>query len=105
LQKVIESYTFKFTYNENGGIDVFRHVLLKSCLFNLARTPHFATYRNEEKISSAKGESDTKMATMRLLRTIVLLTHTMQSLPPNIFMSMKLLYYSEGLSKVLLAFA
>ncbi|KAI0213467.1 hypothetical protein LSAT2_001501 [Lamellibrachia satsuma] len=71
---VIESYTFKFSYTEEGGIDI---------------------YRNNKKISSAYSTTETKKATMRLLRTIVVLTQSLQSLPDDVMMTMKLLYYDD----------
>ena len=33
---------------------------------------------------------------MRLLRTIVVLTQSLQSLPDDVMMTMKLLYYDDG---------
>ncbi|KAL5006817.1 hypothetical protein ScPMuIL_015623 [Solemya velum] len=71
---VIESYTFKFSYTQDGGI---------------------AIYRNEKKVSSAFNAEETKKATIRLLRTIVVLTQTLQSLPDDVMMTMKLLYYDD----------
>ncbi|CAC5361339.1 HORMA domain-containing protein 1,HORMA domain-containing protein 2 [Mytilus coruscus] len=71
---VIESYTFKFSYTNNGGIDI---------------------YRNDKKISSAYSASETKKATIRLLRTIVVLTQTLKSLPDDVMMTMKLLYFDD----------
>ncbi|XP_064634240.1 HORMA domain-containing protein 1-like [Lineus longissimus] len=70
---VIESYTFKFSFN-NEGIDI---------------------YRNNKKISSAHSAAETKKATIRLLRTIVVLTQTLKSLPDDVMMTMKLLYYDD----------
>lgn len=73
---VIESYTFKFSYTSNGegGIDI---------------------YRNDKKISSAYSATETKKATIRLLRTIVVLTQTLKSLPDDVMMTMKLLYFDD----------
>ncbi|XP_064602298.1 uncharacterized protein LOC135468143 [Liolophura sinensis] len=71
---VIESYTFKFSYTEGGGIDI---------------------YRNDKKVSSAATAAETKKATIRLLRTIVVLTQTLKSLPDDVMMTMKLLYFDE----------
>nr|XP_002731279.1 PREDICTED: HORMA domain-containing protein 1-like [Saccoglossus kowalevskii] len=73
-ETLIESYTFKFHYQNNGGISI---------------------YRNENKISSAYSDSETKKATVRLLRTIIVLTQTLASLPDDVFMTMKLLYYDD----------
>ncbi|KAK3600779.1 hypothetical protein CHS0354_009208 [Potamilus streckersoni] len=71
---VIESYTFKFSYTNQGGIDI---------------------YRNDRKVTSAYTASETKKATIRLLRTIVILTQTLKSLPDDVMMTMKLLYHDE----------
>ena len=53
-------------------------------------------HRNNKKISSAYSSTETKKATMRLLRTVVVLTQSLQSLPDNVMMTMKLLYYDDG---------
>jgi len=58
-----------------------------SCLFSC---------RNNKKISSAYSTTETKKATIRLLRTIVVLTQSLQSLPDDVMMTMKLLYYDDG---------
>ncbi|ESO83255.1 hypothetical protein LOTGIDRAFT_197435, partial [Lottia gigantea] len=71
---VIESYTFKFSYADDVGIDI---------------------YRNDQKISGAHTIAETKKATIRLLRTIVVLTQTLKSLPDDVMMSMKLLYFDD----------
>ncbi|XP_031561323.1 HORMA domain-containing protein 1-like [Actinia tenebrosa] len=70
---IVESYTFKFTYNKDG----------------------MSIFRNGNKIASAYTEAETKKATIRLLRTIILLTQTLTSLPDEALMTMKLLYYDE----------
>jgi len=54
-------------------------------------------YRNDEKIAGAHSETEIRKATIRLLRTIILLTQTLDSLPDNIMMTMKLLYYEDGM--------
>ncbi|XP_059168488.1 HORMA domain-containing protein 1-like [Physella acuta] len=71
-ETVIESYTFKFAYNNDGEVDI---------------------YRNDKKISSAYSAEETKKATIRLLRTLIILTNTLTSLPDNVMMTMKLFYY------------
>lgn len=71
---VIEQYTFKISYNKGVGVDVFRN---GSC------------------VASAKSESETKKETIRLLRTIILLSQTFAPLPDDVMMTMKLLYYDE----------
>lgn len=73
-ETVIESYTFKFSYKNDGSVDI---------------------YRNEEKITEAYSADETKKATVRLLRTLVILTNTLSSLPDKVMMTMKLFYYSE----------
>ncbi|XP_022083801.1 HORMA domain-containing protein 1-like [Acanthaster planci] len=70
---VIESYTFKFSY-QGEGIQI---------------------YRNDKKIAGATTEAETKKATTRLLRTIVVLTQSLKSLPDDVIMTMKLLYYDD----------
>ena len=52
--------------------------------------------RNDKKISSAYSAAETKKATIRLLRTIVVLTQTLKSLPDDVMMTMKLLYYDDS---------
>ncbi len=49
----------QFSYNEDG----------------------ISIYRNGEKISGANNASDTRKATIKLLRTIVVLTQTLKPLP------------------------
>lgn len=71
---VIESYTFKFSYKNTAEMDV---------------------YRNEKKIGSADSVLETKKATIRLLRTMVVLTQTLKSLPDDVMLTMKLLYYDD----------
>ncbi|OWF50585.1 HORMA domain-containing protein 1-like [Mizuhopecten yessoensis] len=71
---VIESYTFKFSYKNSAEMDV---------------------YRNEKKIASTDSVLETKKATIRLLRTMVVLTQTLKSLPDDVMLTMKLLYYDD----------
>ncbi|XP_076450095.1 uncharacterized protein LOC143286420 [Babylonia areolata] len=73
-QTVIESYTFKFSYSTQCGVDV---------------------YRNGKKITSVHGTEQTKKETIQLLRTIIVLTQSLQPLPDNVLMTMKILYYDE----------
>ncbi|XP_061174879.1 HORMA domain-containing protein 1-like [Saccostrea echinata] len=73
-ETLIESYTFKFSYADETGVDI---------------------YRNNQKISSANTASEIKKATIRLLRTIVVLTQTMNAIPEDTMLTMKLLYYDE----------
>mgnify|MGYP000514787089 CR=1 FL=1 len=53
--------------------------------------------RNNEKISGANSSTEIRKATIRLLRTVILLTQTLDSLPDDIMMTMKLLYYDDGI--------
>jgi len=71
---VIEQYSFKFAYGDGTGIDI---------------------YRNGTKITTATSDKETKNATIRLLRTIVLLSQTLSPLPDDVMMTMKLLYYDD----------
>lgn len=71
---VVESYTFKFSYNANEGV---------------------AIYRNDDQIASAHSPAETRKATIKLLRTIVVLTQTLTPLPDDVMMTMKLLYYDD----------
>ncbi|XP_030845046.1 HORMA domain-containing protein 1 [Strongylocentrotus purpuratus] len=71
----METYTFKFTYSKNG--------------------PDVDIYRNEEKITGAHTEAQTKRATLQLLRTILVLTQSLKLLPDDVMMTMKLLYYDD----------
>ncbi|XP_035827027.1 HORMA domain-containing protein 2 isoform X2 [Aplysia californica] len=73
-ETVIESYTFKFSYQNSGAVDI---------------------YRNDRKISCAYSADETKKATIRLLRTLIVLTNTLTSLPDKVMMTMKLFYYDE----------
>ena len=61
-------------------------------------------FRNNKKISSAGSAAATKKATIQLLRTIVVLTQSLSSLPEDIMMTMKLLYYDDGLYILLYCF-
>ena len=53
-------------------------------------------YRNGDSLASAHSTAETKKATIKLLRTIVVLTQTLKPLPDEVLMSMKLLYYDDG---------
>ena len=53
-------------------------------------------FRNNKRISSAYSTAETKKATIRLLRTIIVLTQSLSSLPDNVMMTMKLLYYDDS---------
>ncbi|XP_048728230.2 HORMA domain-containing protein 1-like [Ostrea edulis] len=73
-ETLIESYTFKFSYADETGVDI---------------------YRNDKIISSANDAGEIKKATIRLLRTIVVLTQTMNAIPEDAMLTMKLLYYDD----------
>ena len=53
-------------------------------------------FSNGSKITGAYSEAETKKATIKLLRTIVVLTQTLKPLPDDVMMTMKLLYYDQG---------
>lgn len=72
---IIESYTFKFSYERGAGTNV-------------------DVYKNDKHNKSFTA-AETKKDTIRLLRTIVVLTQSLSSLPDNVMMTMKLLYYDE----------
>lgn len=55
---------------------------------------------NGNKITGAYSEAETKKATIKLLRTIVVLTQTLKPLPDDVMMTMKLLYYDNGQSEL-----
>lgn len=73
-ETVIESYTFKFSYQNDGSVDI---------------------YRNGKKIADSFTAEETKKATIKLLRTLIVLTNTLSPLPDNVMMTMKLLYHDE----------
>ena len=52
-------------------------------------------------MTSAHNSTETKKATIKLLRTIIILTQSLHSLPDDVFMTMKLLYYDDGMSNIL----
>lgn len=52
--------------------------------------------RNNEHIAAAESTSETKKATLALLRTLIILLQTLRPLPDDVMLTMKLLYYDEG---------
>lgn len=60
----------------------------------------FLLLRNNRKMAGAQSNAETKKATIRMLRTIVVLTQSLHSLPDEVMMTMKLLYYDDGESCV-----
>lgn len=71
---VVETYTFKFSYSDGEGVTIFR---------------------NSREIASAYTAAETRKATIKLLRTIVVLTQTLKPLPDDVMMTMKLMYYDD----------
>ena len=53
-------------------------------------------FRNEEKVSGAHSADQTRKATIQLLRTLILLSQTLGTLPDDVMMTMKLFYYDDG---------
>jgi hypothetical protein len=45
---------------------------------------------------TAHSTEETRKATVKMLHTIIVLTQTMDPLPDNVMMTMKILYYDEG---------
>ncbi|KAG1672310.1 HORMA domain-containing protein 1 [Nymphon striatum] len=74
LDNVIETYTFRFTYNQQSEVTMFR---------------------NEKQFSKMTSVKQTKEATKKLMRTIVYLMQGLPTLPSKCFMTMKLLYYDD----------
>ena len=73
----LETYTFRFSYAQSADIDI---------------------YRNDRKISSSSHLSqcdDVKRATIKLLRSILVLTQTLDPLPNDVYMTLKLFYYDD----------
>ena len=74
-QTAVETYTFRFSYARVPGVDV---------------------YRNGRKISSGSRGShssdDVRVATGKLLRSILVLTQNLDPLPEEAYMAMKLFY-------------
>ncbi|KAI6651545.1 hypothetical protein LOD99_5153 [Oopsacas minuta] len=76
-QTAIETYTFRFSYAHNSYLEI---------------------YRNERKIASSSHLSqceDVKRATIKLLRSILVLTQTLDPLPNDVYMAIKLFYLDD----------
>ena len=72
----IETYTFRFSYTQSTGVDI---------------------YRNDRKIaSSSRGADDVRNATIKLLRSILVLTQTLDPLPDDVYMAIKLFYLDSA---------
>ncbi|KAF0303075.1 HORMA domain-containing protein 1 [Amphibalanus amphitrite] len=77
---VIESYTFRFTYSSSGGVSM----------------QHGSDGDGQPaSIPATVTSEETYKATVRMLRTIVVLTQTLRPLPDDVMMSMKLLYFDD----------
>ena len=86
------------SYADNkNNLNLQSHVNMS--FFFLPHVYHFLqhTCRNGKKITSAHSTEQTKKETIQLLRTIIVLTQTLQPLPDNVMMTMKILYYDEGI--------
>jgi len=71
---MLEIYTFRFSYKDATEMEI---------------------YGNERKISSASTASDTKKATISLLRSLSVLIHTLKPLPDDVRVTIKLYYYED----------
>lgn len=81
-ESVIEEYSFRFSYGDGKGMDIYRNG-------EMILSDAFSDYDDE------KLDKEVKKSTVRMLRTIVILSQTFTSLPDNVVMAMKLLYYDE----------
>ena len=86
-----------FIHWESKG-DIFIHSL--ACAYYIFmdnRSVHLliGTIR---KFPVPKQQPKQKKATIRLLRTIVVLSQSLHSLPDEVMMTMKLLYYDDGMN-------
>ncbi|KAL7644120.1 UNVERIFIED_CONTAM: hypothetical protein RMT77_004943 [Armadillidium vulgare] len=80
-QSIIESYTFKFKYEDSG------EVLLEE-------------FKGDGfKIDKEAYKCQIQKPTIKMLRTIILLSQTLKNLPERIYLSMKLLYYEDKTPK------
>jgi len=71
---LLEMYTFRFSYKNAGGMEI---------------------YSNDRKISSASTASETKKATLSLLRSLSVLIQTLRPLPDDVRVTIKLYYYDD----------
>jgi len=71
---LLEMYTFRFSYKDATEMEI---------------------YSNDRKISSASTASETKKATISLLRSLSVLIQTMKPLPDDVRVTMKLYYYDD----------
>lgn len=82
--------SFVFTHFPKAHSIVF----CKVSLFSLTLT---TPPRNGQKITSVHTTEQTKKETVQLLRTIIVLSQTLQPLPDNVVMTMKIFYYDDGM--------
>jgi len=71
---LLEMYTFRFSYKDGAGLEI---------------------YRNDCRISSTSTASETKKATISLLRSLCNLIKTFRPLPDDVQVTMKLYYYDD----------
>ncbi|CAM1314367.1 HORMAD1 (predicted) [Pycnogonum litorale] len=71
---VFESYTFRFSYNNQSGVTILR---------------------NGSKVTDFISSDEIKTATMKLMRTISYLMQSLMDIPDHAYMTMKLTYYDE----------
>ena len=71
---LLEMYTFKFSYSDTTEMEI---------------------YNDDRKICWASTASQTKNATLSLLRNLILLTQTLRPLPDDARVTMKLFYYDN----------
>ncbi|CAL4062872.1 unnamed protein product [Meganyctiphanes norvegica] len=77
-EKAFETYTFSFKYTEDGEVqmDDVSGVAVSEC-------------------NKFKNKFEVRRPTIKMLRTIILLTNSLQPMPEKAFMSLKLKYYDE----------
>ena len=71
---VLEMYTFKFAYTDTTEMEI---------------------YNKDRKISSSQSSSQTKKATVSMLRNLIALIQTLRPLPADACFTMKLFYYDN----------
>ncbi|PIK43774.1 putative HORMA domain-containing protein 1-like [Apostichopus japonicus] len=85
---------------KNISISILMILILSSShtpsnLATLKVDPVWTFTEMKTKVSGAGSAKETKKATLRLLRTIIVLTQSLKLLPDEAMMTMKLLYYDE----------
>jgi len=71
---LLEMYTFRFSYTSTTEMEI---------------------YNNNQKISSVALASETRKATLKLLRDLIAVIQPMRSLPADVRITMKLYYYDD----------